>query len=56
MVCEAFKEIKHFTLTETDKDHDKLNRIKYATVSGTITLMTRSFARGVDFVCGDKEV
>jgi hypothetical protein len=42
-----------YILTEEDSDHDKLYRIKYATVSGTITLMTKSFGRGVDFICGD---
>jgi len=42
-----------FTLSELDSDEDKITRIKFATIAGTVTLFTNSFGRGTDFICAD---
>ena len=38
------------TLCETNDDHELKKRINFATRSGQITLLTKTFGRGIDFV------
>ncbi|CAF0898623.1 unnamed protein product [Adineta steineri] len=45
-----------FCLTEQASLQEKESRIKSATVSGRITLFTRTFGRGTDFICYDQTV
>ncbi|CAF4513141.1 unnamed protein product, partial [Rotaria sp. Silwood2] len=45
-----------FYLTEEGSSDEKEQIIKRATVSGQVTLCTRSFGRGTDFVCYDQTV
>jgi preprotein translocase subunit SecA len=44
------------TLCETNDDHELKRRINFATRSGQITLLTKTFGRGVDFVVVENEV
>ncbi|CAF4122389.1 unnamed protein product [Adineta steineri] len=44
------------SLTEQTSLEEKESRIKSATVSGRITLFTRTFGRGTDFICYDQTV
>ncbi len=43
-------------ITEELETADKIKRIKQATTSGQVTLLTKSFGRGTDFVCRDQVV
>jgi len=43
-------------LTEELPSSEKLQIIKAATFSNRITLITKSFGRGTDFICQDKRV
>ncbi|MBX9585798.1 MAG: hypothetical protein K2X50_00940 [Gammaproteobacteria bacterium] len=43
-------------ITEELETPDKIKRIKQATTSGQVTLLTKSFGRGTDFVCRDQSV
>ncbi|CAF1137415.1 unnamed protein product, partial [Didymodactylos carnosus] len=43
-------------LTEEASLEEKENRIKRATASDQITLLTRTFGRGTDFICHDQNV
>ena len=43
-------------LTEKQSLEEKQHRIKNATVSGQITLFTKTFGRGTDFICYDQTV
>ncbi len=43
-------------ITEELETADKIKRIKQATTSGQVTLLTKSFGRGTDFVCRDQTV
>jgi hypothetical protein len=45
-----------FCLTEQTSLEEKESRIKSATVSGRVTLFTRTFGRGTDFICYDQSV
>ncbi|CAF4640605.1 unnamed protein product [Rotaria socialis] len=45
-----------FCLTEQTSLEEKESRIKSATVSGRVTLFTRTFGRGTDFICYDQTV
>ena len=58
MKSASFERIKTFSfkLTEEDSDHDKIYRIKHATAPETVTLMTRGFGRGIDFVSKEESV
>ena len=56
--CKAFAEYKEncFCLDETLNTEEKNNLIKKATYAGRITLATRKFGRGTDFICSDRGV
>ena len=43
-------------LTESVEEPEKSHLVKKATVAGRVTLLTRTFGRGVDFICYDDEV
>ena len=57
-MIECFVEYKNEAqiLSPEDSNEDKERKIRYATTSGMVTLMTRDFARGCDFICNDKIV
>ena len=43
-------------ITEDTNAEDRDRKIKMASISGTVTLMTRSLGRGTDFRCLDKDL
>ncbi|CAF0938955.1 unnamed protein product [Adineta steineri] len=43
-------------LTEEESLEEKANSTKRATTSGQVTLLTRTFGRGTDFICHDQNV
>ncbi len=45
-----------FVLEESLNNIEKENLIKKCTYSGSITLATRKFGRGTDFICRDTNV
>jgi energy-coupling factor transporter ATP-binding protein EcfA2 len=53
--CASIKHLCHIISEETE-GAARVNLIKQATTSGRITLLTRVFGRGVDFVCYDSTV
>lgn len=44
------------TLCETNDDHELKKRTNFATRSGQITLLTKTFGRGIDFVVVENDV
>ena len=49
------KEKSHF-MTEKANDKEKESKVTLASKKGQITLMTRSFGRGTDFICRDENL
>lgn len=57
-LCEAFKDLKGKTVILNEK-HDqetRKQRIERASIEGTITILTRVFGRGTDFVLYDESI
>lgn len=57
-LCNEFKPLKEnsITLTEKNDAESTKTRIIRATRPENITIMTRAFGRGIDFIVGDKDV
>lgn len=57
---EYMREVQHTTKyiieTSTDDESSKKSVVGSAATTGSITLITRSFARGTDFVCYDEQL
>ena len=53
---EEFKNKKYQIINEKDNNKEKANKVLRATQSSQITLSTKNFGRGTDFVCYDKTV